>query len=345
MYDKKKLFWALLFPILAALSVWAVLRSSDGITIPEIVQSLKDASPLWTLAAFLCVAGYILFEGAALGVLLRSSGIRSRFRDDTFYSASDIYFSAITPSSSGGQPAAAYFMIRNGIPAGVATVTLIINVVMYTFATVVVGIVAIFINRELFMGFSTVSKVLIVLGFIMYTGFAVFFYLCLRKGRKIFDALEKLVEFMHRKKLIKNLESKINKIDKARRDYEECVSIMSGKAAGLIKAFIFNILQRVSQLMVPAFLWTALGATAGSIPNIFASQCLITIGYNCVPIPGAMGVADYITIDGFTNLIGYDDAIRLELLSRGISFYLCVIICGLITIIGALALKHRNKVR
>ena len=130
-------------------------------TIPEIVSSLKDASPVWTAAAFLCVAGYILFEAAALGTLLRNSGISSRYRDDSFYSASDIYFSAITPSSSGGQPAAAYFMIRNGIPAGVATVTLIINVVMYTFATVVVGIVAIFINRELFMGFSSVSKVLI----------------------------------------------------------------------------------------------------------------------------------------------------------------------------------------
>ncbi len=129
-------------------------------TIPEIVSSLKDASPVWTAAAFLCVAGYILFE-AALGTLLRNSGISSHFRDDSFYSASDIYFSAITPSSSGGQPAAAYFMIKNGIPAGVATVTLIINVVMYTFATVVVGIVAIFINRELFMGFSSVSKVLI----------------------------------------------------------------------------------------------------------------------------------------------------------------------------------------
>ena len=38
MYDKKKLFWSLLYPVLAALSVWAVLRSSDGMTIPEIVK-------------------------------------------------------------------------------------------------------------------------------------------------------------------------------------------------------------------------------------------------------------------------------------------------------------------
>ena len=151
--------------------------------------------------------------------------------------------------------------------------------------------------------------------------------------------------FMHKKKLIKNLEPKVAKINKARLDYDECVSIMSGKTAGLIKAFLLNVMQRVSQLMVPAFLWTAMGASPSTIPNIFASQCLITIGYNCVPIPGAMGVADYITIDGFTNLIGYDDAIRLELLSRGMSFYLCVIVCVLITIIGALALKRRSKVR
>ena len=31
-------------------------------------------------------------------------------------------------------------------------------------------------------------------------------------------------------------------------------------------------------------------------------QCFVAMGSNCVPIPGAMGVADYIMIDGFKQL-------------------------------------------
>lgn len=133
------------------------------------------------------------------------------------------------------------------------------------------------------------------------------------------------------------------KINKARQDYDDCVKVISGKPSGLIKAFLWNLFQRASQIMVPAFIWAALGSPISEIPQIFASQSLITIGYNCIPIPGAMGVADYITIDGFAGLMNYDDAIKLELLSRGISFYLCVVMCGLIVVLGYLRLKLRAR--
>lgn len=56
-----------------------------------------------------------------------------------------------------------------------------------------------------------------------------------------------------------------------------------------------------------------------------------------------MGVADYIMIDGFADLMTYNEAIKLELLSRGISFYLCVIMCGLIVVLGYLKLRARRR--
>ena len=39
-----------------------------------------------------------------------------------------------------------------------------------------------------------------------------------------------------------------------------------------------------------------------------------------MPIPGAMGVADYIMIDGFKQLVGRNAA-NMELLCRGIDVY------------------------
>lgn len=335
MSDKKKIFWSILFPVLAALSVWAVLRSSRDASISMILRSLKDSDPLLTAAAFLCVAFYVLFEGAAIASILKIAGTKSGFGANTLYSAADIYFSAVTPSSSGGQPASAYFMIKNGIPAGVVTAALAINVALYTLATVVLGIIALAINKDLFFNFSTVSKVLIVIGFVIYSAITFFFLLVLKKGKKVFTAIEKLFG--------KNEQIR-QKINKARLDYDDCVEVISRKPSGLIKAFLWNLFQRASQILVPAFLWSALGSPLSSMPQIFASQSLITIGFNCIPIPGAMGVADYITIDGFADLMNYNDAIKLELLSRGISFYLCVIICGLIVVSGYLRLRmQRNK--
>ena len=47
------------------------------------------------------------------------------------YSAADIYFSAITPSATGGQPASALLMVGDGIPTAVTTVVLLLNLAMY----------------------------------------------------------------------------------------------------------------------------------------------------------------------------------------------------------------------
>ena len=70
----------------------------------------------------------------------------------------------------------------------------------------------------------------------------------------------------------------------------------------------------------------------------------MTIGYNFVPIPGAMGVSDYLMLDGFTRVMERVMAFRIEMLSRGITFYICVALSGIITLIGYIAGKDRNHI-
>ncbi len=75
---------------------------------------------------------------------------------------------------------------------------------------------------------------------------------------------------------------------------------------------------------------------------VFAKQCLITIGYNFVPIPGGMGISDYLMFDGFSLMMGEETALNVSLISRGITFYMCVLISGIITFAGHM-LTGRNR--
>ena len=70
---------------------------------------------------------------------------------------------------------------------------------------------------------------------------------------------------------------------------------------------------------------------------------MITIGYNFVPVPGAMGIADYLMVDGFSGIMSRDAAFELEMLSRGLTFYICVSISGVITLIGYLIRRRVKK--
>ena len=86
-------------------------------------------------------------------------GYPTKHKDAFVYSAADIYFSAITPSASGGQPASAFFMIKDGIPATTVMAALLVNLIMYTLAVISIGVFAILAFPKIFLNFSVVCKI------------------------------------------------------------------------------------------------------------------------------------------------------------------------------------------
>ncbi len=58
------------------------------------------------------------------------------------------------------------------------------------------------------------------------------------------------------------------------------------------------------------------------------------VGSTTVPVPGAQGVIDYLLLEGFSHVSEIDSIANMELLIRGVSFYICVGLCGIITLIG-----------
>ena len=126
---RSKRIWAVLFVFIAACSVAAVVRYSGSAG--DVFGFVRGADIFCVAAAVLCMLLFIFFEGAALRTILSSFGCRAGLPDCAVYSATDIYFSAITPSASGGQPACALMMMRGGVPGPTATVALIWNILLY----------------------------------------------------------------------------------------------------------------------------------------------------------------------------------------------------------------------
>ena len=153
----KKIFWGIVSFGLALLTIKVVLAQSGSLSISQLIAIAGKSNKLMLFIAMFCSFLFIFFEGVALVSILTSAGYERSLYDGMLYSASDIYFSAITPSASGGQPASAFFMVNDGIPAGVVTAALILNLMMYTISIIVLGIVAVIIKPSAFISFNTVS--------------------------------------------------------------------------------------------------------------------------------------------------------------------------------------------
>ena len=349
---RKRIFWSVISLTLAGLTIWAVLSQVGEMPLRQLAQEIRDfliehisvTGGQELFRVIFCGIGglFIVLEARAILHILRGTGYGRGGLSGVLYSAADIYFSGVTPSATGGQPASAVFMIRDGIPAGVVTVTLIINLILYTVSIVLLGMGAVITNAGLFFSFRLISRVLIGIGFAILAGLTVFFFLLLSSGKRFFGFVASIYRFLHRHKMIRLLDARLEKLKQAEADYADCVRLMREKPADLLRAFLCNLFQRAAQIAVPMFVHLAMGGSASLAGKIFASECFITIGYNCVPVPGAIGVADYLMVDGFTDLIGRDDALRLEIFSRSISFYLCVAVSGLLVLAGYFLQKKKK---
>ena len=343
MNNKKNILWSLFSLLLAAFSLWAVLLQSGEMPLRQLWEEIVAAKMPFLLLAGACSVLYILMECLAIRCILSGIGYARHFRRCLVYSASDIYFSAVTPSATGGQPASAMFMIRDGIPPGVVTVTLIVNLIMYTVSLVILGVGAVVSHFRLFFGFRLVSKILIAIGFAVLSALTLVFFILLSSGNRVFGILAGFYRFLFSHRLIRRLDYRLARLKKAETEFDECVLLMKNKPGTLWRAFVCNFIQRAARIAVPVFVYLALGGGLSRAESIFASQSFVTIGYNCVPVPGGIGVADFLMIDGFSDLMPMEDALHVEMLSRSIAFYICVAVSGIVVLIGYILHRRRER--
>ncbi|MDY2601965.1 MAG: hypothetical protein SOW23_09255, partial [Eubacteriales bacterium] len=110
---------------------------------------------------------------------------------------------------------------------------------------------------------------------------------------------------------------------------------------GLLLAFLLEFLHRLANVLVPAVGNVGTGGAPRPLGDVIVTQSLVVVGSNAIPVPGAVGVADYLFLDGFEAIV--PEPVNLELLSRGISFYCCIALCALALLLSVLARWIRGQ--
>ena len=342
MEKKKNEIWSVVALVLAGLSIWAVVRQAKDYSLRAFFEYFKEENKFWILMAVLCMVAYIVFEGLAILSVIKAFGFKRSFNKGIVYSAADIYFSAITPSASGGQPASAYYMMADGVPAAVSAVALLLNLVMYTVSIMAIGIIAVIVRPSIFMNFGVPSKALIIIGYLILGTLTVFIILLIKREDWVHAIGSFVIRLSGKIKLIRNKGRFEKKLDRITNEYRDCAEAIDGHRGMLVKCFVLNFLQRALQICVSVMIFLAGGGAAEKALDVWATHAFSVIGSNCIPVPGAIGVIDYLLIDGMKNLMSEQDAISLELASRGISFYVCMLVCIVIVAVGHFVINKRD---
>ncbi len=338
---KKQIIYILIFLALIGITFYAIIGQNKELTFSSFVDYVFNLRVGWLIAAVGCVFLFIMLEGMSIRYIAEKLGYKRGYYNNFIYAAADIYFSAITPSATGGQPASAYYMVKDKIPMSVTTITLVFNVMQYTLSLAAIAIGCFAFRPEYFAEFDGWSQTLIILGIVFQLAFAVLFALLIFFPNIIKGICEWVINLLTRMKVLRKRRQKLKKLYQMIDEYKECAKIIKETPSILFVTFVFNVLQRIFIIAVTYCVYRGSGQYGSSFIDIMSMQGFVLIGSNSLPVPGAVGVADYLFLDGFKDI--FADPVNGELISRGLSFYICIIVCGGLTLVHHARLLFKSK--
>ncbi len=330
--------------VLTGITLLILFLSYRELDFAEIWATFKRSKGWSIVAAFGCMLLFILFEALALLIITRRLGHKTKFRAALAYSASDTYYSAITPSASGGQPASMYYMVRDGMSGGVAGFSLVLNLLAYTAAAIIMGLFAFIVRPGMFgLVDGWAAQTLIIVGFVIQVVVLGFFFMCIMWSKAILKLGNGAISLLKKIHIIKHVDKWREKWKGGVDKYSASRHIIREHPMLFFWALLLNLAQRVAQNLIPCFVCYAM-SDAASFLDIFVMQTFVLLGYNMIPLPGGVGAYEFVYLNTYS--IYYPDSFILSvmMISRLISYYACIVVSGIYTFVyHSVGLKSKRK--
>lgn len=301
---KFKLSGIAIFNIVVALMTAGLLFYfivSDGGVI-DLLRS-REGIITWLLVLGLVVFDLNIITDAVVTLIyLRSQYPRVRFIDALKISCVGVFFSAVTPSSTGGQPMQLYLMSKMKISVGFGSACMTQKFIVYQFVTMAFSIFAIIARFGLFssafQGFW--ASAFIVLGFLVQLGLtAVLLIVCF--SERLTNKLLGFITLILRKLKVKNVDKKISKLNREFRQFLDSNRMLAQNKKRMAVIYGLVFVQVLFILSVPYFIYLAfdipqtaavLGLPVGSYFDFICIQSFVLFTSNLIPLPGASGGAE-----------------------------------------------------
>lgn len=301
---------------------------------PSIVETLTNANLLWIFIALLCFFIALAFEAKAYQEIIQGYEYDYTFKKSYKMLLVTKFFNGITPFSSGGQPMQIYMLKKDGIRLTKATNIIIQNFIIYQAALVVFGLIAIAINYCLKIFTEvTLLKQLVTLGFLVNTLVMVGLIIISFSSKFNQFIVKKGISILSKLKLVKNKEEKQEKWKEKIDDFHEGTKYLKENKLLCLKAFIYNFIYLLLTYLMPYFVILALhnGMPSGVTPlKVVCASAYVLLMGSFVPIPGASGGIEFGYFKFFGNFITGSLLKASLLIWRTISYYLPMIIGGIL---------------
>ena len=328
-FSKRNLGLVYVLVVAVVFAAWALHTGQASVIIKQLGG--LDSRWLWLSAALL--TGYLSLRALTLYVFLKSEGISISFGKALAVTGVGQFYSAITPSSSGGQPLEVLSMARWGVPGAVATAAVSVQFICFQAALVASGAglwIATRTHVALYLGGV---RWFVILGFILNAAMPLIVVL-LGVHRQTMNVLTRAgVWLLTRFRIVRNREAAQQKVDHLIGEYQSSVTALFKKPALALKIMLLSFLQIALLMSIVTGVYRAFWLAGVPILTLITLQTLLFIAASFMPLPGASGAQEY----GFSVFFGgiFPERTMLSaiFLWRAITYYLLMLI-GFISVLA-----------
>lgn len=323
---KKGIVNAIVFIFFVSLTLYIVFKDNSII---EILEVIKQVDIKFIFVAIFCMFFFIFAEGINIARTLKLLNCKITFKNGIKYALVGFFFSSVTPSASGGDPMQIYYMKKDGLPIGHSALAILTEFSSFQFVTVMMSLIG-FIACYDFIEKSVGNiKYLLILGVVINVGILAVVLIMIFSKRlilKIVDFVCKILEKFHYKKVEEFREKCLEQV----KEYKTGANLLKKNKQVLVKILGTTMLQIVLYHSIPYVIYLAFGfSSGGNYFQFLALQAVLYISVSAMPLPGAVGVSEGGFLSVYQLLFPTELLVSAMLLSRGISFYLFVIISGI----------------
>lgn len=328
MKSKKTIVNLIFLLLVFVLTLYYVFHGED---MGALAAYLGQSDIRYWIAGTVLVILFILSESVIIYYMMRSVGQPAILTHCFLYSFVGFFFSAITPSATGGQPAQLYFMKKDNLSMSISTLILMVVTITYKAVLVVIGLVVVIFRPRIIMEYLDPVIGWCYLGVALNVFCVTFMMILVFHPTLAENILVSLIRIFCRITHSKKEKKWVQRVSGAMERYRSVADYLRKNKRVIINVLLITFIQRIMWFYITYLIYLSFSLQGVDPVTITTLQGMISVSVDMLPLPGGMGISEKLFLSIFQPVCGKNFVLPVMVVSRGISYYTQLIISAIMT--------------
>ncbi len=312
-----------------------------GTDLDEIGDALKNFNIWWLFACIGALLLYWFTDGLLLYDITAYMYKRMPLPRCVKVGVIGLYYCALTPSSTGGQPMQVIYMRRDNVPVGTATCIVGIKFVIYELSLCAIYVAGMILRGGYYLANNSEAFWLAALGFVINLAAVFFIILTIINKKLVLTIGNWLIRGFAKLRIVKKKEKTLEHFAEVIDEYHTAASYISRYKLRALGSFFISIINLAFVFLIPYLIYLSFGYTKYNMLDIFIMEAFLFLAVSFFPLPGAAGASEGGFMLFFGPFFGAGTAVAM-LIWRFLTYY-TILITGSLMVVFDEVFSIRKK--